>query len=483
MLTSLVLLLLLQSYLSVNAYQSQRESFRQDLDTILHRAIEREFAARQDTMIQFFLRDLFNPQITQIDLQQSEAGELIFHLKQPGDSAIYTSISFADTPTKKAVWTDTLRAFFEQMMTKQLRSQLVKDVVMYWTDTLGTRMVNFRDNLPVDTMLFHRAISRELDARRLRSDFHLLLLTHPSDTLNKQQMQVVSQRKLPYYTDNQPVYAVLTLTDPGLDILRRSLWTIFGSLSVIAVTVAGFFVLFSTILRQKELEEIKDDFFDNVTHELQTPITALQMVTESLEKLGNNPDSQRRQQYLQIAQQELHRLRTLVDRILERSWQQMPPDKPIALTQFVHEHLDRFCESAHKPVRIERSIDKNLSVRATPHQMAVILDNLLQNALKYSDPQGVSISVVLKRCTHWVVLQVLDDGWGIPAEDQANIFDKFSRSVHADRNYAVKGLGIGLYHVRQCVEALGGLIRFAPNTPCGSTFSIQFPAYEPDFTD
>ena len=484
MFSAVLVLLGLQAYLSVSDYQRKKVVFAQEVDSLLQRSLDREFAARLDTLTRYFLDDLNNPDLVHIRLEKTEEGKLAFHFQNPGSDNIYTSISFRDVPPYRDTmqWTDSLWHFLEENIASTERGNLAKNTTMFWTDTLGQRTQRRRDTLPLDTTLLQKSIEHELTKRNIRSAYTLQLTLAP-DTLANKAQQMHSVQELPYTVQKQQVYAFFSLTNPARDILRRTLWTIAGSLAVILLTVGGFYLLFATILRQKKLAELKDDFIDNVTHELQTPIAALRMATESLENLDETASPDRKQRYLQIARTELARLSDLVDRILERSWAdktEAHATAAINLSAWLEEYLSGLRQKAGKPVTIKQDIDQSVYIQGSRHQLAVILSNLCQNALKYSDEEGVCIAVSLKRTARGAELAIRDDGWGIVPADRPHIFDKFTRSSDTNRNYSVKGLGIGLYHTRQCVEAMGGQIAVAPNIPQGTTFTIQFPRYDED---
>jgi signal transduction histidine kinase len=128
---------------------------------------------------------------------------------------------------------------------------------------------------------------------------------------------------------------------------------------------------------------------------------------------------------------------------------------------------------AGKPVFIQLPAVDKLEVFSSRLHLNTIVDNLLQNAIRYSDARGVHIDIRLRRQEDGFLLEIADDGWGIPPKDRRQIFEKFYRSSNKDRNYTIKGMGIGLYHVKQCVDALGGSIRVRDNRPRGTVMEVK----------
>jgi len=474
MLTALALLLGLQTYLSVADYQRKKVAFTNDLDSLLHKALYLEFDHRLDTLSRRFLKDLRDTTLVEIRLGESSEGHLTFHFKDPGDPNLYTSISLKETRAFPLIWTDTLRTSFEKQMVRRVREDLSQNVVMYWTDTLGTRIQESMKTYPIDTSYFYQTLDSLAQQAGISASINTIWFPEEAEPPPVPAGAIRRSQPLPYSVNDGDWTVHLIVDNPAFDIVKRSLITILGSLGVIGLTVWCFFVLFRTILRQKELSDLKDDFIDNVTHELQTPISAIRMSQESMERLPAG--SERHQKYLTVAQTELERLSHLVDRLLDRSWQETSAQREaIDLPVFLRKHTERLQIRSTKPVTVEWPVTTAPSLVTDPALLDIILENLLQNALKYSDADSVHLQIDWQETPDSVTLSIADDGWGIAAADRPHIFDKFTRSSDANRNYSVKGLGVGLYHVKKCVDALNGQIEVAPNQPSGTIFTLNLP--------
>jgi len=473
-LTALATLLGLQTYLSVADYQRKKVVFTNDLDSLLQQAVTLEFEQRLDTLSQLFLEDLRDTSLVDIRLGESKEGFLVFHFTNPGDPNLYTSISLKETRDFPLTWTENLRTTFETSMVEQIREDLSKNVVMYWTDTLGTRLNESMENYPIDSTFYFAVLDSMARKAGISATMKTIWLPDEAYPPAVPAGAILRTSPLPYLPNDEDWSVYLLVDNPAFDILRRSLITILGSLGVVGLTIWCFFLLFRTILKQKKLSDLKDDFIDNVTHELQTPISAIRMSHESLERFRISPDRHRK--YLSVAQSELNRLSQLVDRLLHRSWEgSQDHQEDIDLPHFLRKHMERLQARSPKPVEVQWTSRQPCAIQSDPALLDIILDNLLQNALKYSDPEGVRLVINWQKTPHEITLTIADDGWGIPAGDQAHIFDKFTRSSDANRNYTVKGLGLGLYHVKKCVEALNGQISVAANQPKGSVFTINLP--------
>ncbi|MCB0637285.1 MAG: HAMP domain-containing histidine kinase, partial [Lewinella sp.] len=406
----------------------------------------------------------------------------VFHFRSPGNDDLLMSVAFADlvplTPEAPDLWPR-----FRSRLRLFVREQFAEAAIFFFSDQLGLIQENLQDTTRVDTALIDQVLTATLREQGIRSAVHLQLR---SDTISAAPLPAsqVRTQALPVFSyQDEPPRLVATLTHPAFDLLRRALFTILASAVVVMLTLLTFYLLFSTILRQKRLAELKDDFIDNITHELQTPIAALRMSVDSLARLKLPAEADRYQRYLGLARQELARLSGLIDRLLFRGWaEDQPAEEQTTMdwTAAISEQVRRWSTTTEKPVTIRWQPGRACLIRSAPHDPEVVLGNLLQNAVKYSDPTGVHITIVLEQRGVMAHLSVADDGWGILPADRQHLFEKFHRSSDRNRNYSVDGLGIGLYHVRQCVTGLGGQISVEPNTPRGTRFIIQLPRHDQD---
>lgn len=223
----------------------------------------------------------------------------------------------------------------------------------------------------------------------------------------------------------------------------------------------------------------RDEFLSVASHELKTPLTALELQTQSLLRLltrqADAVPRERLTSKLQVIDQQAQRLTQLSNDLLDvariRLGRIELRFEPVDLVALVQEVLARFEEQAqltgsaitlHAPSALPLVTDRG--------RVEQILTNLLSNALKYG--AGRPIEVVLSATATQVELQVRDHGIGIAPEHLERIFVRFERVV-SSRHYS--GLGLGLYITRQLVEALGGQIRVSSTVNVGSTFTVSLP--------
>ena len=221
---------------------------------------------------------------------------------------------------------------------------------------------------------------------------------------------------------------------------------------------------------------MKDDFTNNVTHELKTPIAVAYAANDALLNFGQDTDEAKRRRYLAICQEQLDRLGGLVEQILGMS---MERRKTFALhpTTFpagdvIRPLIEQHKLKAGKPVDIALHIDPpTLEVTADRTHFANIVSNLLDNAIKYS-PGRAQVAIACHKEGNTFILSIRDKGIGIARERQSHVFDKFYR-VPTGNLHNVKGYGLGLFYVKTMVEKHGGTVELRSEPGRGSEFIIM----------
>jgi two-component system phosphate regulon sensor histidine kinase PhoR len=228
------------------------------------------------------------------------------------------------------------------------------------------------------------------------------------------------------------------------------------------------------------LEQIRRDFVANASHELRTPLAAVRGFAETLLDSDQLSDADRRS-YVEIIDRHARRLGNLVGDLLELSkieggetaLEPVAVDVERLVEGLVRDWRDRFAKQ-----EVDVSVGGEASVRAWADPQAVeqILTNLLDNALKYTEPGG-KIRVEIESDEASVRVRVADSGIGIPARDLSRIFERFYR-VDKARSRSLGGTGLGLSIVRHIVEAMGGEISVESEVGSGSTFTFTLPLAE-----
>lgn len=280
-----------------------------------------------------------------------------------------------------------------------------------------------------------------------------------------------------YDNVNQLAYRIYTdsLTK---SILYQMLATFVSTFLIFSFLVLSFGYLFRTVYRLKTLEEMKDDFTNNMTHELKTPIAVAYSATDALLNFSQGDSKERREKYLSICKEQLEKLSGLVEQILsmsmERRLKLILKKEYIELKGLFEGLVERHKMSSGKDVTFILNIKpSSLSVLADKTHLNNVLSNLIDNATKYSNDK-VQINITAYRDDNFYMIKVGDNGQGIASDKQKFIFDKFYRVSHGNK-HEVKGYGIGLYYVKTIVEKHGGSISVSSILGKGSEFTIKIP--------
>lgn len=238
----------------------------------------------------------------------------------------------------------------------------------------------------------------------------------------------------------------------------------------------GVVVVLQDVSEVRRLERVRRDFVANVSHELKTPLTSIRGYVETLLD-GAIDDDDHNVRFLEKIENNVLRLNHLVTDLLSlariESEAGRLPLKPIDLHALLEEAMRRHESSA--TARDQKLVldapAGALQVLGDREALTQIVDNLVDNALKYTPDTGV-VTVRVARGDGEAVLEVVDDGVGIPKEDQARIFERFYR-VDKARSRAVGGTGLGLSIVKHLVHALQGTIELDSEPGTGSTFRVR----------
>jgi len=238
----------------------------------------------------------------------------------------------------------------------------------------------------------------------------------------------------------------------------------------------GVVVVLHDISELRRLERIRRDFVANVSHELKTPLTSIRGYVETLLD-GALHDDRNNARFLEKIEQNTQRLSHLVTDLLSlariEAQEGSLPLERVDLHALVEQARRR-----HEPTAVGRdqtmrleSCNGALQVLGDREALTQVLDNLVDNALKYTPPEG-HITIRLKREAGHAVLEVEDDGIGIPAEDIERVFERFYR-VDKARSRAVGGTGLGLSIVKHLVVAMKGEVEVESQVDVGSTFRVR----------
>lgn len=369
------------------------------------------------------------------------------------------------TPLPSSVKHLFIENFASRIILPDLKSGALYYTIFRLTDSIYKLYNDSYENLPAIDRLF----KQELSAKGIQASFIL----DPADTAKLYLTQPVNINfRRPYRT---------TMIKAGFEapekyFLKAMRWKIIGSFLLLGIVFCCFIYTVRTLLSQHKLALLKDDFVNNMTHELNTPISSIKITAEALRNSKFSTETQ--SQYLNIISYQAEKLTDLTGQILSTS-RIDHADKStwadIDLYRLLQDAIDEI-----KPRLNEQHAVVNYS---PPHQSLEVkgdkagllssFTNIIDNALKYTR-ETARLDIHIAAQNGYAAIAFADNGIGIPPEFRGRIFEKFFR-VPQGNLHNVKGYGLGLSYVSQVVRQHKGSIEVSPNMPYGSIITIKLP--------
>lgn len=274
----------------------------------------------------------------------------------------------------------------------------------------------------------------------------------------------------------------LMLTFPNRrQYMLNSLWLPLSFSTLFLLLVIGSFGLaLYIILRQKQLSAMKMDFINNMTHELKTPISTISLASQMLKDEGIAAQSASRLKYAGMIYDENKRLANQVEKVLQMARMENGDIKynknPIDVHELLEIALNQFyIQVEDSGGELIQSLNaKESIIMADELHLTNVVNNLLDNALKYNDKEVPVIEVSTALDGDDILISVEDNGMGLKKDELNKIFDQFYR-VNKGDVHDTKGFGIGLSYVKSIVQAHNGTITVQSQFSKGTTFTIRLP--------
>jgi signal transduction histidine kinase/putative methionine-R-sulfoxide reductase with GAF domain len=255
--------------------------------------------------------------------------------------------------------------------------------------------------------------------------------------------------------------------------------TFHASISPIAgseVHTAGWVAAMQDVTYLKDLDQMKTDFINAVSHDLRSPLSGILIATHLVGQTGQLNEQQ--EEFLHTIDQRVGAMTELIDDLLDSARVEAGIDmevEPCVMGPLITQVVKQLEEQIHdKSLQIEIVAGSNLPpVLGNARRLRQVLSNLINNAIKYT-PKGKRIGITTSHNQGEILVSIEDEGIGIPAADQVHIFDKFYR-VDRPETANIKGTGLGLAITRSIIEKLGGRIWVESELNVGSTFTFALP--------
>jgi len=252
-----------------------------------------------------------------------------------------------------------------------------------------------------------------------------------------------------------------------------------GSALLLMIMIGCFYIAVNTILKQKKIAEVKNDFINNMTHEFKTPISTISLATQLIQEESAIAKNETILRYLGIIKEENIRLGNQVERVLQTA--QMEKEEIILKKKEVdiHSLIQHVADNINPIIHINQGT-LLLNLDASPSLLLLdevhisnVIHNLLDNAIKYS-PNQLHVEIQTESQEGQFVIKIKDQGIGMEKSVFESVFEPFYR-VPTGNIHNVKGFGLGLSYVKKIVDAHGGKVKVESTLGAGSTFIISLP--------
>ncbi len=296
-------------------------------------------------------------------------------------------------------------------------------------------------------------------------------------SLQKQSVQISEQELITLHSqvdsNAQPLMFASRLHEIEDKKNRRTKQYIGEGSTFLIVIFIGAAVVYSSFRRSIRLSRQQNNFMLSVTHELKSPIAAMKLNLQTLER--HQLDLDKRNMLIERCVKEANRLNDLCNNMLLASQiegkQYVPAKEALNLAEIVEESIHEYEGRYPNRFEIEEMVDTEIVGDKLLLQMA--LSNLVENALKYT-PAAKPVRISVKKKNNCAILQVADEGEGIPDGEKNKIFNKFYR-IGNEETRKTKGTGLGLYLTSKIARQHKGKITVKDNDPVGSLFEITIP--------
>jgi len=362
------------------------------------------------------------------------------------------------------------------------RLEIFRPSVMqrYSKDEIQAIIRNSMDKYFLKGISFEFAVSdNSLTGDQVQSDnFFKYYLDSVNNTNFAIPLQPAPGTEFENLTDEE--YLVIIVPNQEDIIFREIIWFIIGTILFSIIITTAFFITIKALLNQKKLSEIKSDFINNMTHEFKTPIATISLAVDALKNEKVIHDIEKSAYFTNIIKEENKRMNKQVEAILQAALLDKKEIDIHSKKANAHDLIQKAINNIELPLA-EKNGKINVELTAKNDLLFVdevhfinLINNLLDNAIKYSKETGLEIDLTTENHLNQFRIKISDNGIGMNKETSSRIFEKFYRA-HTGNIHNVKGFGLGLSYVKAMVEAQKGTIKVDSILGKGTTFTLSFP--------
>ncbi len=480
-----VTLIGLQCYWSYQSYQNAERVFKSDVNDALASAVGRSMDVHRQKLAKQYRGWLDDTNLVTIGiryLDNYKRNQFTLQDKYPIEKRVPFTVSYSKFSNLKGEKiTPRSRLFFiNKLMNNQIQDDLKTGAVYYYTPRLGRLMDSALVKEKTGLKELQISYAKELAKRDIKEPFQL-----KSSKVSLEPTQIPIKVSDDEYTTRQFLYGFrdqknvsATFINPSLILLSKIKGVLITLLLLIVVTITCFVYTVKTILSQEKLAQLKDDFVNNMTHELKTPVSTISIAAEAIQDF--NIGKKASGEYLEIIRYQASALTNFIDQILESmlNYQSglLLEHKLVNVNSVIEKSIQQcrpLLESKNGSMVLNLP-NGDINVEGDAFHIGNVLSNLIDNAIKYGSNPPV-IEIETKTDNSSVSIFVSNQGDIIPIEYQNKIFERFFR-IPAGDIHNVKGYGLGLSYARDIIQQHNGTLTLDSNKE-KNTFIINLPLF------
>jgi two-component system phosphate regulon sensor histidine kinase PhoR len=364
------------------------------------------------------------------------------------------------------------------------RTKIVNDLI----DDLFSTRVSFNIDPENSQQVLDSLIRTELERQGIKTPFEFGVYNHAQNVFLAQKSGNYTKELIesnfifslyPNLVFPNPEFLLLYFPEQKIYLLTQmNIMSAISSIFILVI-ISSFTYTIITIIRQKKLSLIKNDFINNMTHELKTPISTISLACQALRDKDVQKSENLYQNYINVINEENERLGMMAEKVLQTAQLEKGKLRLNKVGFNFHDVIEDAINKIDLQLKARHGkITTNLAaefsfVEADKVHLTNVIFNLLDNAIKYS-PESPEIKISTENVNKGMMIHVKDNGSGISKANQKKIFDTLYR-ISTGNVHNVKGFGLGLSYVKAIVEMHGGYIKLESELKKGSVFSIFVP--------
>lgn len=480
---SAILMLILQLFSNYDSYHSNERVFKSGVDNALRRSVNKLMNIRRDEFADQYKKWLLDTNLTVISTRFN-GKENIFSIvdKKPTDKNPRPPFDLAWPEYKMKIdeITPKIKVDFVNSFVKDfLYSDFVTGRVLFFTTGLGERQAKAFQNESVDLARLRRIYLQELAKEDIKAPFKFKVNDYNFKRFNSKESDSLTQDYITHanlYGFGKQVAIVAIFPNIAKANFAKMKWMIFSSLVLIGITIACFTYTLNTMLSQKKLTKLKDDFVNNMTHELKTPIATISIAAEAIQDFEANKTMTT--EYLSIIRSQASDMNNLIEQLLSSLLAEQTAI-PLTFEKISFRNVVEHALQQYQPqIQVANAnlltaiIKGELFINGDEKHLKNVIANLIDNAIKYS--VGLpTIKIILEKQYNQAIFKISNVAEEIPAMYLGRLFEKFFR-VPTGNLHLVKGYGLGLSYVSYIVGQHNGHIDVLSEGDL-ITFTLTFP--------